>query len=68
MDFKVIYQPLALADLEGIVRHVAEKDSQAANRLGMSLLNRAEALAQFPERGGDVRSHPGVKSSFAFRI
>ncbi|HWM26195.1 MAG TPA: type II toxin-antitoxin system RelE/ParE family toxin [Chthoniobacterales bacterium] len=61
MDFKVIFQPLALDDLEGIVRHVAEKDLQAANRLGMSLLDRAEALAQFPERGGNVRSRPGVK-------
>jgi plasmid stabilization system protein ParE len=61
MDFKVIYQPLALDDLEGIVRHVAEKDLQAANRLGMSLLDRAEALAQFPERGGNVRSRPGVR-------
>jgi plasmid stabilization system protein ParE len=55
------YQPLALDDLEGIVRHVAEKDLQAANRLGATLLGRAEALAQFPERGGNVRSRPGVK-------
>jgi plasmid stabilization system protein ParE len=61
MDFKVILQPLALQDLEGIVLHVAEKDVQAANRLGMSLLDRAEALALFPEHGGNVRSHPGVK-------
>src|SRR5664279_1340917 len=61
MDFKVIYQPLALDDLERIVRHIAEKDLQAANRLGMSLLDRAETLAQFPERGGNVLSRPGVK-------
>lgn len=61
MDFKVIYQPLALQDLEAIVRHVAEKDLPAANRLGMSLLDRAEALTQFPERGGNVRSRSGVK-------
>jgi plasmid stabilization system protein ParE len=61
MDFKVILQPLALDDLEAIVRHVAEKDVQAANRLGMSLLERAEGLAQFPERGGNVRRRPGVK-------
>ena len=61
MDFKVILQPLALDDLEAIVRHVAKKDVQAANRLGMSLLDRAEGLAQFPERGGNVQSRPGVK-------
>lgn len=61
MDFKVILQPLALDDLEAIVRHVAEKDMQAAKRLGMSLLDRTEALAQFPERGGNVRRRPGVK-------
>ena len=61
MDFKIILQPLALDDLEAIIRHVAEKDVQAANRLGMSLLDQAEALAQFPERGGNVRRRPGVK-------
>ena len=61
MDFKVIYQPLALDDLEGIIRHVTEKDLQAANRLGRSLLDQAESLARFPERGGNVRSRPGVK-------
>jgi plasmid stabilization system protein ParE len=27
MDFKVILQPLALDDLEAIVRHVAEQDA-----------------------------------------
>ncbi len=61
MDFKVILQPLALDDLEAIVWFVAEKDVQAANRLGMSLLDRAAALAQFPERGRNVRRRPGVK-------
>jgi plasmid stabilization system protein ParE len=61
MDFKVIYQPLALDDLEAIVRHVAEKDLQAANWLGTSLLDRAEALAHFPERGSNVRRRPGVR-------
>ena len=61
MDFKVIYQPLALHDLKSIVRHVAEEDLQAAYRLGMSLLDQAESLAQFPERGGNVRRRPGVK-------
>jgi plasmid stabilization system protein ParE len=61
MDFKVIFQPLALEDLEGIVRHVAQDDLQAANRLGMTLLDQAESLAQFPERGGNVRPRPGVQ-------
>jgi plasmid stabilization system protein ParE len=61
MDFKVILQPLALDDLEAILRHVAKEDLQAANRLGLSLVDLAETLAQFPERGGNVRSRPGVK-------
>jgi len=52
---------MALEDLEGIVRHVAEKDSQATNRLGMSLLDQAETLAHLPERGSNVRRRPGVK-------
>jgi plasmid stabilization system protein ParE len=59
MDFKVIYQPLALDDLEAIVRHVAKEDLQAAARLGMSLLDRRKSLAEFPERGGSVRHRPG---------
>jgi plasmid stabilization system protein ParE len=61
MDFKVVFQPLALDDLEAIVRHVAQDDLQAANRLGMSLLDQAESLAQLPGRGGNVRRRPGVK-------
>jgi len=61
MDFKVIFQPLALDDLKAIVRHVTEKDLQAANRLGTSLLDQAESLAQLPDRGGNVRRRPGVK-------
>jgi plasmid stabilization system protein ParE len=61
MDFKVVFQALALDDLEVIVRHVAKEDLQAANRLGISLLDGAETLAQFPERGGNVRRRPGVK-------
>ncbi len=61
MDFKVILRPLALEDLEAIIRQVAKEDAQAANRLGNALLDRAESLARLPERGSNVRRRRGVK-------
>lgn len=61
MEFKVILSPLALADLEGIVRYVAQHDPPAAGRLGNRLLDQAESLARLPHRGGHVRRRPGVR-------
>ncbi len=61
MDFKVILSPLALADLEEIVRYIARDDPAAAGRLGNRLLDEAESLTQLPYRGGSVRRRPGVR-------
>ena len=61
MDYKVILSPLALADLEEIVRYVAAHDPTAAQRLGMRLLDQAETLCRMPHRGGGVRARPGVR-------
>ena len=60
MDYKVILSPLALADLEQIVRYVAAHDAAAAQRLGTRLLDQAETLCRLPHRGGRVRARPGV--------
>jgi hypothetical protein len=50
LDYKVKFTEPFLADLEQIVRRVAEVDSRAAKRLGESIIFRGEALAFFPER------------------
>ena len=61
MDYKVILSPLALDDIEQIVCYVSFSDPQAAGRLGHRLLDHAGSLCDFPHRGGDVCSRPGVK-------
>ena len=61
MDYKVILGPLALADLEQIVRYIASRDPAAAGRLGTRLLDQAETLCRLPHRGGPVCRRPGVR-------
>jgi plasmid stabilization system protein ParE len=61
MDFKVILSPLALNDLEEIVRYVAADDPMAAERLGTRLINLAGTLQKLPRRGTKVRLRPGVR-------
>jgi toxin ParE1/3/4 len=46
---KVIFSPQAIERLEEIVRYVAEDNRDAAVRLGMRLIERAEFLAEFPQ-------------------
>ena len=48
MGWKVIISPSAQADLEEIVRYAAQRNSDAALRLGYQLIIRAEAVAAFP--------------------
>jgi plasmid stabilization system protein ParE len=61
MDYRVILAPLALDDLEQIVRHVERDDPAAAERLGTRLLDQTETLCRLPHRGGPVRRRPGVR-------
>ena len=61
MGYQVILSPLALGDLEQIVRYVAKHDPQAAERLGNRLIDQAESLRDLPQRGSNVRSRPGVR-------
>ena len=61
MDDQVILGPLALADLDQIVRSIASRDPAAAGRLGTRLLDQAETLCRLPHRGGPVRRRPGVR-------
>jgi len=61
MDFKVILSPLALDDLQEIVRYIAVDDPNAAERLGTRLINVADTLRKLPHRGTKVRQRPGVR-------
>lgn len=61
MDYQVILSPLALEDLEEIVRYTAADDPAAAERLGTRLFDQAETLCRLPHRGGSARRRQGVK-------
>ena len=61
MDYQVILSPLALEDLEEIVRYIAADDPAAAERLGTRLFDQAETLCRLPHRGGSARRRQGVK-------
>ena len=61
MDDKVILGPLALTDLDQILRYITSRDPAAAGRLGTRLLDQAETLCRLPHRGGQVRRRPGVR-------
>ena len=61
MGWKIIFAPQAIAQLEQIVRFIAQDDPQAAIRFGNYLVDRAESLANFPELGTPYRKRPNVR-------
>ena len=61
MGWQVIFAPQAIAQLEQIVRFIAQDDPQAAIRFGNYLVDRAESLANFPELGTPYRKRPNVR-------
>ena len=48
MDFQVVWTEIAFAGLEAIVRHVAEDDPAAAEKLRLELLESVKILERFP--------------------
>lgn len=77
MDWKVSWTPEAVADLGGIVRHIARDDSDAAWRMGEDLLACAASLRSFPRRGrrydpaldrGEVRELPSRGYRVFYRV
>lgn len=61
MDFRVIFRDTFSADLERIVRWVADENPNAALRLGERIIQASEALSFFPERHPRVRQRPDVR-------
>ena len=51
MDYKVIWSPSARLDLREIVEFIAIDDPDAAERIGMALLQASKSLWEFPRKG-----------------
>jgi toxin ParE1/3/4 len=51
MDFQVVWTEASFADLETVVRHVAEDDPAAAEKLRLELLESVKILSRFPYIG-----------------
>jgi plasmid stabilization system protein ParE len=61
--WKVIIGRVALRDLHRIGDFIARDDPTAAVSFCQKLLDRAEALREFPERGGHLSERPGARFS-----
>lgn len=61
MGCKIIFAPQALADLEEVVRHIAQDDPATASRIGFALIDRVAILENFPLLGAPYSKRPGVR-------
>lgn len=61
MGYRVGLTETAQTDLGTVVRFLADKNPEAATRLGNELLDAALALTLFPRRGAPVRRRPGLR-------
>ena len=61
MEYEVIVTRSALRDLEQIRTYIARDNLSAAETFGQKLLDGAESLRTFPERGGLVLQRPGAR-------
>ena len=55
MVCKITWSPRALEDLRDAESHIRRDDPEAARRFGLKLIEKAETLASFPERGRVIR-------------
>ena len=72
MVHQIIWAPRALEDLREIVRYIRRDNPDAAFRLGGKLIQKAESLTTFPERGRSIRkfADPNIREVFvgSYRI
>ena len=61
MGYQVGLTDAAIEDLGAAVRFLAEKNAEAALRLGEDILDAALSLAILPRRGAPVRRRPGMR-------
>jgi len=55
VDYKIIVAPRAISDPRDIVLYISPDRPEAAQRLGLALIEKTKALAVFPRSGGVVR-------------
>jgi len=61
VEYEVIITRSALRDLELIRAYIARDDPSAAEAFGRKLIDGAESLRTFPERGGCIAQRPGAR-------
>jgi len=61
VEYEVIITRSALRDLEQIRVYIARDNPSAAQAFGLKLLDEAQSLSAFPERGGFVAERPGAR-------
>jgi toxin ParE1/3/4 len=61
VEYEVIITRSALRDLEEIRTFIARDSPSAAETFIQKLLDGAESLSSFPERGGCVTQRPGAR-------
>jgi len=68
MDFKIIWSDAAIADFQDIWAYIAQRDPEAAVRLGRGLLKHVRVLADFPCIGPAYpRGSKGTLREIVFR-
>lgn len=55
MAYRVIWPPKARADLVAAVKYVSQDNVDAAERLGLQIVDRADELAEFPCLGRPLK-------------
>lgn len=75
MPLELVYSGQARADLERILRHIADNNPSAARHWLAAIEDRCEKLRSFPEMGvsrpdlsADIRIFPFRRSVIAYRI
>jgi len=61
MDCAVVYSEAALADLEQVTAFIAADNPEVAAKFANRLVDLAESLRSFSERGRPVKKWPGVR-------
>ncbi|MBD5778284.1 type II toxin-antitoxin system RelE/ParE family toxin [Pelagicoccus sp. NFK12] len=51
MDLKIVWTETALSDVESIVGYVADRNVDAARKLGADLISSVESLSSLPRQG-----------------
>ena len=68
MEYEVVIARSALRDLEQIRTYIARDNPTAAQTFALRMLDWAESLRTFPERGGFIAERPGARFVIVFSL